>query len=510
MSPIIDQQRRLVEVGRIRMGEKRTAAQSGKQYPVKLSTWRLTSRDRTRLEAAAAVYGGTVRTWEDQHQLTTETDSLEIAVVPGQALSQYFEHWGQAHPKSHKGPNPVKCLLRCDGVTELLGDRPCVCAATGKDTCKRTTRLSVMLRRVPGIGMWRVDTRGEIAAGELIGGVEMLEMLTASQRPVRARLRLDQRTSIDQVTGETHNFVVPVLDIDMTLDEALDTLNGVARPEIGSVAPVTLPAGAAAELAAGPGFTPVGELPSAPVGTIADQVAGAGREARAPRKGAAQPIRPTGRRPRAAVEVVEGGTAAASTGGEGGGGGASQPSPPGVPGGEPTDATPDAAGDGDGVDGQSTAASPPGASPAATARAKHVAMRCRDVGIDSDEARHAFLALVTEGRAASGKDLDPADFALVGQVLEQLANGAVRLVHGIDGTWRLDAVGESTTADDEAFWGADRWKQFVKEHKKTQVAVLRHARAVAEELGVEPPAGFAEWQDGRISAAVRQWVETAA
>jgi len=502
--PIIDQQRRLVEVGRIRMGEKRTA-QSGKQYPATLSTWRLTSSDRTRLEAAATVYGGKVTAWEDQYQLTTEVDALDIAVVPGQVLSQYFEHWGQRHPKGHK-PNPVVCLLRCDGRTELRGDRPCVCVATGKDVCKRTTRLSVMLRRVPGIGMWRLDTRGEIAAGELIGGVEMLELLTATNRPVRARLRLDQRTSIDQVTLETHNFVVPVLDIDMTVDEALDTLSAVGRPTLGAA-----PVSPDEAVVVARGLTPVGELPAGPVGTVAEQVAGVGQEVRAQRKGSAQPIPATGRRPRSAAQIADGSTAAPSAGGVPVPGGPPTGTPPGVPGGE-HDAG--AIVDVDGVvpnGADSDAVSPPGASPAAIARAKHVAMRARDVGITTDEHRHAFIGLVTEGRAHSGKNLNDEDFARVHVVLHRLAAGTLRLVYGIDGAMRLDEVDTPTagaTSDDEAYWQPDRWKTFIKEHGKTQVGALRYARATAEQLGVEAPAAFAEWTDGRISAAVREWVET--
>lgn len=211
------------------------------------------------------------------------------------------------------------------------------------------------------------------------------------------------------------------------------------------------------------------------------------------------------------VEVVEGGAAAPSTGGEPEGRGPSLGSSPGSPGGEPTSTgtTTAAAGDGDGVDRKSAAASPPGVSTKATARAKHVAMRCRDVGIDSDDQRHAFLGLVTEGRARSGKELDDSDFALVGQVLDQVAAGTVRFVTGIDGTPRLDEAGEGSVADIEEFWSIDQWKQFVKAHGRTQVAALRHARQVAEALGVEAPSGFAEWSDGRISAAVREWVEAA-
>ena len=68
------------EIGRIRMGEKRTS-QRGTKYPAALQTWRLTSRVRDRLDAAARIYGGQVRPWEDepgQFELYTESDALEV------------------------------------------------------------------------------------------------------------------------------------------------------------------------------------------------------------------------------------------------------------------------------------------------------------------------------------------------------------------------------------------------------------------------------------------------
>lgn len=279
--PIIDQQRSLVEVGRLRMGEK--VATDGGTRPAKLDKWRLTSRDRQRLEAAAAIYGGTVAEWGDEWELYTESNALDIAVVPGQALSQYMELWGQKHPKAHKGPNPVICLRRCDGQIDLKSDSPCICAAEDSEACKPTTRLSVALIRVAGVGVWRLDTKGRNAARELLGVVELLEILAASRRPVPARLRLDPRTS--KTERGTFHFVVPVIDIDEGLDKVL------------------------ASIGAADHFTPVpvGELPPAPASSIAAQLNAVEDDDQPQnrRAGAAEPIRSTGIEPSTDAERRE-------------------------------------------------------------------------------------------------------------------------------------------------------------------------------------------------------------
>ena len=55
MARVLDIQRRHMELGRIRMGEK-----GSKGQPTRLETWRLTSASRDLLESAAKVYGGEV------------------------------------------------------------------------------------------------------------------------------------------------------------------------------------------------------------------------------------------------------------------------------------------------------------------------------------------------------------------------------------------------------------------------------------------------------------------
>lgn len=211
---ILNRQRRLAEIGRIRMGEKRTS-QRGTKYPAALQTWRLTSRVRDRLDAAARIYGGQVRPWEDepgQYELYTESDALDVILAPGEPVSLWMEHWDKPSPKGR-----VTCIRRCDGVTEQISDQPCFCENEEKPLCKSTTRLSVILYRVPGLGVWRLDSKGYNASVELAGTAEFLASL-GERYPVV--LRLDPRESVD-AQGETHKFVVPVLDVPVTVQEIL-------------------------------------------------------------------------------------------------------------------------------------------------------------------------------------------------------------------------------------------------------------------------------------------------
>ena len=208
MSPIIDLQRRLVEVGRIRMGKK-----GDKGQPQKLDTWRLTSRDETRLSEVNRLYNGTgVFPWEGREgefECITGVDELPILILPGQTLSQWHELWSGGG-----------CQRRCDGQREILSDSPCLCdGESGERKCKPTTRLSVMLPDVLGLGCWRLESHGYYAAVELSATAAMLEQATARGQLLPARLRIDQRRQVKD--GRTTRYAVPVIDIDITMREAL-------------------------------------------------------------------------------------------------------------------------------------------------------------------------------------------------------------------------------------------------------------------------------------------------
>lgn len=287
--PIIDLQRRLREIGRIRIGEKGVSS-TGKPIPKKLDTFRLTSSDREVLTTAAHLFGGAVSEWEDapageQWEVTTETAALPIVIPPGGvAMTQHYELWAGGG-----------CKRRCDGAHELIGDQPCVCDPEARE-CKPHTRLSVMLRDLPGLGVWRLDTSGWYAAVELAGAIEMVEWAAQSGRMLPARLRLEQR-SVKREGEQVRRFAVPVIDLDVTIASLAGAMPAAPSTPLsvgGEV--VTLEA---------PAFTPiaVAELPEAPSVPVAQQVAEAGRPARAPRQNAAAPIPATGLRPRTLADL---------------------------------------------------------------------------------------------------------------------------------------------------------------------------------------------------------------
>ena len=151
---------RVQEIGRIRMGEK-----GPKGAPVKLKTFRLTSNDHRVLEAAAALYGGKVAAWPDapdegMWQVVTAAAELDILIPRSlRSVSQAWELW--------KGGT---CERRCDGRTEELSGNPCICGparGSSDDVCDVVTRLSVILPRLPGLGVWRLDSGGWGAASTI-------------------------------------------------------------------------------------------------------------------------------------------------------------------------------------------------------------------------------------------------------------------------------------------------------------------------------------------------------
>jgi hypothetical protein len=158
------------------------------------------------LEAAAKLYGGTVREWEgaptdDQFELLTEVSEIPVLIPPIPKLcSQFYEQWSKGG-----------CTRRCDGVTEMISGEPCMCDPDDepKNRCKITTRVSVMLPNIPVLGLWRLESHGWNAAKTLPGTVSFLARVGA--RAIPAVLRLEQRTEVKE--GKTNKFVVPVIDV---------------------------------------------------------------------------------------------------------------------------------------------------------------------------------------------------------------------------------------------------------------------------------------------------------
>lgn len=216
------------ELGRLRFGDRDPV--SGR--PVALATWRLTSPYRDLLEAAASLWGGEVRAWEDaptsgeQWDLVTEASELEVLVPPQDiAAAQAYELWRAGG-----------VVRRCDGETELLSGGPCECDPARRD-CDVSTHLLLVLPQLPDLGVWRLRTTGWAAAQELPWAVELLLRLAGPAALARGRLAIETRTR--KVEGQTRHFAVPVLRAVGSLAEALAVLEGASAHA--SLAPVADP-----------------------------------------------------------------------------------------------------------------------------------------------------------------------------------------------------------------------------------------------------------------------------
>jgi hypothetical protein len=276
--PLLDLQRRLAEIGRIRIGASE-ATSGGRSRPKKLESFRITSRDKSRLDPIAAKYGGTVQQWESQWEVYTETNELPVMLIPGQTLSAWYEMWSGGG-----------CVRRCDGQHEVLSDGPCLCpaaderrdlAANGK-ACKPTTRLSVLLPDVPGIGCWRLETHGYYAAVELAGAAELLERATAQGVLLPARLRLDQREV--KRGGQTRRFAVPMLEVDVAPAEMIELERSQHSVRVIEPARAALPQGTIGEDEQRRIFDAAkdAEIPAGVVRGILAEVAGVERSADVP------------------------------------------------------------------------------------------------------------------------------------------------------------------------------------------------------------------------------------
>jgi hypothetical protein len=243
--PILDLQRRMRQLGEIRIGHAVDTGRVNKYgkkivRPVKLDKFRFTSASKPILEQVAALYGGTVQPWTpanggpSEYEVYSTADRLPVVIPPQNAVSQWYELF--------KGS---KCIRRCDGVTEHKSDRPCVCDPVNRE-CSITTRVNVMLRDVPALGQWLLVSKGYYAAVELPPAAELLAQAGGY---VQGWLGMEEK--VVQRDDGPARFMVPTLDVEISPAAlmagqikgqavALDT--PTVRPAIES-APAAVPAG---------------------------------------------------------------------------------------------------------------------------------------------------------------------------------------------------------------------------------------------------------------------------
>ncbi|OKI16533.1 hypothetical protein [Streptomyces sp. CB03911] len=208
-SRLLNIQRKAAEHGRLRTGYTQG------NRPVRSATWVVSSHSEEHVRTAAGLWGGEVQSWKplnssiEQWRVITKSDSIEALITPGDPLNQYNEMWSAGG-----------CQRRCDGETELLSRKSCLCAAQfGQDwhlqsksrVCSTTSRLNVMLPDLSGMGMWRAETHSFYAASEWGAMVDMVLAGTGGQGFVPVTLRIEPRQRVAE--GQTKKFPVVVVEL---------------------------------------------------------------------------------------------------------------------------------------------------------------------------------------------------------------------------------------------------------------------------------------------------------
>ena len=211
---ILDIQQRAREIGRLRLG----AVQGGR--PVSLDTWRFTSTNQEFIQWCATTYGGEARPWKspagDAWEVITEATMIEVAIPSwSDPVSTAYELWSGAG-----------CQRRCDGVTESLTGKSCMCDPDKRE-CRPTMRASFVLPSSPFMGVVRLESHGWSAAMELPQIIDGLSV--ARERGINLRATL----SIERKKSGGKQWVVPALDVRISLDqlEAGDIPGGAPQIE---------------------------------------------------------------------------------------------------------------------------------------------------------------------------------------------------------------------------------------------------------------------------------------
>jgi hypothetical protein len=208
--PIIDLQRRMRQLGEIRIGHVVPTGRTRKDgkpgtRPAKLKAFRFTSPSREILGQVATLYGGEVRPWTpanggpDEFEVYSTATRLPVLIPPRDAVSQWYELYAGS-----------KCQRRCDGQTEHKSDRPCMCNPEKRD-CKITTRVNVMLREVAALGQWLLISKGYYAAVELPPAAELLAQVGGY---VDGWLGVEEKRVVTDDGAMI--FMVPTLDVEIT------------------------------------------------------------------------------------------------------------------------------------------------------------------------------------------------------------------------------------------------------------------------------------------------------
>lgn len=196
--------RRMPRIGKIRLGVRETSRRTGGEFPRAVDYF-VCNPDQSTTEAAAkafhAVYGDRPR-------------ELDI-MFPVEDKDKFFEQWYRRYGSGTgllckgDGEAAVECDRETGEIREVECD-PCSCEWLQKKHCRPVGTLQFLLYRVPGVGVWQIDTGSYHSIVNINSAVDFIKGLTGG-RIAMIPLKLVVRPK--EVTVEGRKKVIYVLDL---------------------------------------------------------------------------------------------------------------------------------------------------------------------------------------------------------------------------------------------------------------------------------------------------------
>lgn len=256
-------QRRNYEVGRIRAGDKDSEGR-----PHRLDGFRFTTPSaKVAGEVAEFTDGDAPRRWGQQWEVYTKVREIAVALPPGDlVISQAMMRWSGGGPvmvcdgmtTSQPVKGPCQCPQPADSGDEqslwdAINERRRLAGLKVPRGCYPYTWVNVCLVDIGGFGVWKLLSKSENAAAEILQQAILLEKARSIGQYLPARLALEYREA--RVGGVLRQYNVPAIRVDPSI-RAIATGDFSGRslaeqlPPAPGEAPRAITSGAAAQIPA--------------------------------------------------------------------------------------------------------------------------------------------------------------------------------------------------------------------------------------------------------------------
>jgi len=219
-------QQRSYVIGRIRTGDK-----DDKGLPHRLDGFRFTTPSpKVAAEVAEFTGGDKPRQWGREWEVYTKIRRIPVALPPGNlVINQAMMRWSGGGPtmvcdgvttsKPQRGP--CQCPQPADpddpdSIWEAISERRRLAGLKTPQGCYPYTWINVCLPDIGGgSAVWRLLSKSENAAAELIQQAALLERARAAGQYLPAELALEYREA--RVDGTLRQYNVPAIRIDASI-----------------------------------------------------------------------------------------------------------------------------------------------------------------------------------------------------------------------------------------------------------------------------------------------------